>query len=92
MDDENFIQNCLALIDGNAKDTFQSESFRNLDASSLKRILSRDTLYTPEVDVWKAVCAWSEAECKRQGKIVSCEEMFIWSYLSMQNEVFSPSV
>ncbi len=72
MGDEVIVKTCLELIDDNGKETLMSESFVDLRQETVKTVISRDTLDVPtEVDVWNACVKWAEAECKRQGKLVS---------------------
>ena len=73
MGDNVIVKKCLELIDENAKETLESESFIELRQESLKTVVSRDTLDVPtEVVVWNACIKWAEAECRRQGRQVRC--------------------
>ena len=72
MGDDVIVTKCLDLIDRNGRATLASPSFAELRQEIVKRVISRDTLNVPtEVDVWRACIRWAEAECRRQGKLVS---------------------
>ncbi len=71
MGDDAFIEKCLAVIDKDPQKTFRSDSFTNLDADSLQKIVIRDTLETGEIHVWRACCNWAKSESCRQYKDVS---------------------
>lgn len=46
------------LLDGNASAVVEIESFLQLSASALKRILLRDTFCAREIEVFRAVSRW----------------------------------
>ena len=72
MGDNEFIDKCLAVIDKDPGETFESDSFANLDVDSLRKILPRDTLDTEEIHIWRACCNWAETQSSGQYKDVSC--------------------
>ena len=84
MQDDQFIDKCLTLMDENATETVQSEGFKSLDASTLMKIVSRDTFNTPEINVWRACYMWAETECIRQGKTVSEFSVYCHSLLILR--------
>ena len=61
-----FQEDCLEFIYGHANQIFISESFLELEADDLGKIINSDALRADEDKVYEAVYAWSESECKRQ--------------------------
>ncbi|XP_053950213.1 BTB/POZ domain-containing protein 9 [Anastrepha ludens] len=51
---------CLTFMDRNATDIMQHESFRALSKESLEEVLSRDSFFAPEVQIFLAVWEWSK--------------------------------
>ncbi|XP_076800314.1 BTB/POZ domain-containing protein 6-B-like [Clavelina lepadiformis] len=60
-------QRCWEVIDAQAELALEADGFVDIDLSTLKAILSRDTLNIKETVVFDAACRWADAECKRQG-------------------------
>ena len=54
---------CLGKIDLYAHEYFASEYFLNINQSTLKTLLKRDTLYCNETDIFKAVSKWADHQC-----------------------------
>ena len=54
---------CLSKIDLYAHEYFASEYFLNINQSTLKTLLDRDTLYCNETDIFKAVLKWADHQC-----------------------------
>ena len=54
---------CLGKIDLYAHEYFASEYFLNINQSTLKTLLNRDTLYCNETDIFKAVLKWADHQC-----------------------------
>ncbi|XP_050426606.1 BTB/POZ domain-containing protein 9-like [Adelges cooleyi] len=48
----------LDFIDTHALDVFQPENFRNLSAGALREILTRDSFYANELDIFRVVYRW----------------------------------
>ena len=65
---------CLDVIDSQAQEVLQSDSFVDIDYQTLQQILSRDTLFTDETVVFAAARRWAEAECTRQGRDTSPQQ------------------
>ncbi|XP_013777276.1 BTB/POZ domain-containing protein 9-like isoform X1 [Limulus polyphemus] len=51
---------CCSFIDRHALDIINHESFLMLSAAALKEMISRDSFCAPEVDIFKAVCEWTQ--------------------------------
>ncbi|XP_053674687.1 BTB/POZ domain-containing protein 9 [Anopheles nili] len=49
---------CHSFMDRNATDILQHETFRNLSLDSLNSLLSRDTFFAREVEIFQAVYDW----------------------------------
>ena len=54
---------CLGKIDLYAHEYFASEYFLNVNESTLKTLLDRDTLHCNETDIFKAVLKWADHQC-----------------------------
>ena len=67
-------QRCLEVIDSQAEEVLQSDSFADIEYESLKQILSRDSLGTKETVIFEAATRWAKAECTRQGRDVTPEQ------------------
>ncbi|XP_077299785.1 BTB (POZ) domain containing 9 [Arctopsyche grandis] len=52
---------CHNFMDRNAQEVLQHESFLNISIESLKELLVRDSFFSPEVAVFRAVCNWCKA-------------------------------
>ena len=68
------MQRCLNVIDSQAHDALQSESFTSIDYQTLEQILGRDNLRADETIVFMAAARWAEAECTRQGRDTSPQQ------------------
>ena len=55
------------LIDLNTADVVASDAFVDVDKATLAGLVKRESLSVEEVDLFKAVLKWSEAECSRKG-------------------------
>ncbi|CAJ0929686.1 unnamed protein product [Ranitomeya imitator] len=62
---------CWEVIDAQAELALKSEGFCEIDLPTLEIIVTRETLNTKEDVVFEAVLNWAEAECKRQGLMVT---------------------
>ncbi|XP_065661454.1 BTB/POZ domain-containing protein 9 isoform X4 [Hydra vulgaris] len=51
-------QKCLIFIDHNAIDVLASENFVSLSETSLLAIISRDSFYAPEINIFNAIVDW----------------------------------
>jgi hypothetical protein len=58
---------CLELIDLKTSEAVASDAFTDINEATLAHILKRESLTVKEVDLFKAVLKWSEAECSRKG-------------------------
>ncbi|KAI8435404.1 hypothetical protein MSG28_003720 [Choristoneura fumiferana] len=52
---------CYNFLDRNATEVLQHDSFLQLSVEALQGLLERDSFFAPEVDIFKAVCRWFEA-------------------------------
>lgn len=57
---------CLQLIDEWTTEVVQSDALTQINASTVEKILKRETLTVKEIDLYKACIRWAEAECARQ--------------------------
>ncbi|XP_015587658.1 BTB/POZ domain-containing protein 9 isoform X2 [Cephus cinctus] len=55
------IQVSLEFIDKHALEIIQHESFLQLSSEALNELISRDSLFAPEIDIFLAVQAWVKA-------------------------------
>ena len=68
------MQRCLGVIDLQAEEALQSDSFTDIDYQTLEQILGRDSLRARETMLFTAATKWAEAECTRQGSDVNSEQ------------------
>ena len=73
-DEPELIQRCLDVIDSQAGEAFQSDSFTEIDYKTLEQILGREYLRVEEKVVYAAATRWAEAECLRQGRDASPQQ------------------
>ncbi|KAJ4451557.1 BTB/POZ domain-containing protein 9 [Periplaneta americana] len=52
---------CCSFMDRYALDIIHHETFLQLSASALKELILRDSFYAPEVEIFRAVCEWVQA-------------------------------
>ena len=57
---------CWDFIDLNTIEVIASDAFVDINQTTLKKLLKRDSLIVKEIDLFKAVLKWSEAECSRK--------------------------
>ena len=67
-DEENLEKKCWDIIDLKTSEAVVSDAFTDICQSTLMEFLKRESLNVKEVDLFKAVVKWSEAECLRQEK------------------------
>jgi BTB/POZ domain-containing protein 3/6 len=66
--DENKLEEkCWDFIDLKANEAVASDGFCDINQATLVELLKREPLNVEEVDLFKAVLKWSEAECSRKG-------------------------
>ena len=56
------------MIDLKTSEAIVSDVFTDISQSTLAELLKRESLDVKEVDLFKAVVKWREAECLRKGK------------------------
>ena len=66
-DEKKLEKKCWDLIDLKTTEAVASDAFVDIDQATLEKLLKRESLNVKEVDVFKAVIKWSEAECSRKG-------------------------
>ncbi|XP_055355080.1 BTB/POZ domain-containing protein 2-like [Paramacrobiotus metropolitanus] len=62
---EGVVENCLHFVDVHCRGVLQSERFAELQPSTLRLILERDTLFAEESLICRAVDRWTVAVCTR---------------------------
>ena len=67
-DEEKLEKKCWDMIDMETSEAVVSDAFTDINQSTLVEFLKRKSLNVEEVDLFKAVVKWSEAECLRQEK------------------------
>ena len=67
-DEEKLEKKCWDMIDMKTSEAVVSDGFTDIRQSTLVEFLKRESLKVKEVDLFKAVVKWSEAECLRQEK------------------------
>ncbi len=67
-DETNLEDKCWDLIDLQTSEAIASDAFAaDINQATLAWLLKRESLNVKEVDLFKAVLKWSEAECSRKG-------------------------
>ena len=66
-DEKELESKCWELIDLNTSDAIVAECFTDINQATLTELLKRESLKVKEVDLFKAVVKWSEAECSKKG-------------------------
>lgn len=88
---------CLQLLDREAASILKSQSFGNVDFSTLRMILKREFLNVPsELNVFEAASYWATQECRRQNLQLTAENkrkvlgnaLYLIQYLAMSSEEF----
>lgn len=51
---------CKDFMDRNAHAVLNSESFLNLSQASMRDLISRDSFWAPEIEIFQAVCNWAD--------------------------------
>ncbi|CAH0718693.1 unnamed protein product, partial [Brenthis ino] len=79
---------CYNYLDKNAKEVLQHDTFLQLSVEALQGLLERDSFFAPEVDIFKAVCNWfnanqqwvkSESGMAQVEKILKCVRLTLMS-------------
>ena len=65
-DEKKLVNKCWDQVDLKASDVVASADFANISESTLEELLKRESLNIKEVDLFKGVLNWSEAECSRR--------------------------
>ncbi len=65
--EEEFVKKCWDWIDLKTADVVASDAFGDIHQATLAKLLKRESLSVKELDLFKAVLKWSEAECSRKG-------------------------
>ena len=91
---------CWDMIDLKTNVAVVSEAFTDISQSTLAQILERESLNIKDVDLFKAVMKWSEAECRRKKievnaknkRAVIGDAMYQVRFLSMTSVEFGQNV
>ncbi|XP_045446024.1 BTB/POZ domain-containing protein 9 [Melitaea cinxia] len=79
---------CYNFLDRNAAEVLQHDTFLQLSVDALQGLLERDSFFAPEVDIFKAVCNWfnanqqwvkSESGMAQVEKILKCVRLTLMS-------------
>ena len=73
-DEEKLVNRCWKLIDKQTKDAVKSEGFAKIDRPLLEELVKRDTLYIPEVELFKVVVQWADKELARRDVVADGRE------------------
>jgi hypothetical protein len=65
--DNKLEEKCWDFIDLKTSEAIASDGFSDINQVTLVELLKREPLNVEEVDLFKAVIKWSEAECSRKG-------------------------
>ncbi|KAL3990858.1 BTB/POZ domain family protein [Acanthocheilonema viteae] len=65
---EELLERCHQVIDERSDEALSSDSLANISIDTLKKLVKRSELSpSGELSVFRAVCNWATAECKRRG-------------------------
>ena len=67
-DEKKLEKKCWDSIDLKTSEAVVSDAFTDINQTTLAEFLKRESLNVKEVDLFKAVMKWTEAECSRQEK------------------------
>nr|CDS33061.1 BTB (POZ) domain containing 6 [Hymenolepis microstoma] len=67
MDEDELLKICWHTIDVLTPDVLTSEHFIDLERQTLVKLISRETLYCEEWEVFESLMRWSKLECTRTG-------------------------
>ena len=67
-DEEKLEKKCWDMIDMETSEAVVSDAFTEISQPTLVEFLKRESLNIKEIDLFKAVVKWSEAECLRKEK------------------------
>ncbi|VDN98238.1 unnamed protein product [Rodentolepis nana] len=67
MDEDELFKICWHTIDVLTPDVLTSEHFIDLERQTLVKLISRDTLYCEEWEIFESLIRWSKLECTRTG-------------------------
>ena len=65
-DEKKLERKCWDLIDVETRGAIASDAFTDISQATLAELVNRESLNVKEVDLFKAVLKWSEAECSRK--------------------------
>ena len=65
-EEKELMQQCWEVIDAQAEEALASDTYAEIDFSTLESVLLRETLNAKEESVFNAACRWAEAECRRK--------------------------
>ncbi len=65
-DEKKLERKCWDLIDVETRGAIASDAFTDISQAILAELVKRESLNVKEVDLFKAVLKWSEAECSRK--------------------------
>ena len=99
-DEKKLEKKCWDMIDLKTSEVIVSDAFADISQSTLAEFVKRETLNVKEVDLFKAVVKWSEAECLRKGieanvknkRAAMGNTMFQVRFASMTLEEFAQNV
>ncbi len=66
-DEKKLERKCWDLIDVETRGAIASDAFTDISQATLAELVKRESLNVEELDLFKAVLKWSEAECSRKG-------------------------
>lgn len=68
----NIFKVCLEYMDKHALEVIQHENFLQLSPEALHKLISRDSFYAPEIDIFLAVQSWVKANPDVNASEVLC--------------------
>ena len=73
-DEGKLVNRCWKLIDKQTKAAVKSEGFAIIDRPLVEELVKRDTLYIPEVELFKVVVQWADKELARRDVVADGRE------------------
>ncbi|VDP15075.1 unnamed protein product [Heligmosomoides polygyrus] len=59
---DDLTESCMKFADQHASDVLASKNFLTLQQKAVEEVLTRDSFYAPEIDIFKAICEWIRAQ------------------------------
>ncbi|KAL5008067.1 hypothetical protein ScPMuIL_013648 [Solemya velum] len=98
--EDNLFKMFLDFILENGDECLKSPSFCEMSRYCVEKVIEADDLMACELDVWKALVRWAEAECERKGVTTNDDNIrhamgnliYLVRFLRMNSDMFAQNV